>query len=236
MRVTMGILKNEHGVFFVRRKVPKRLQEATAAVTGAPKSRQTWLKQSLKTKDAREAKRLAPPVLMSFDRILADAEASLAETPLCTSLDDRKIERIAEFFYATQLAADEERRQEGDSEQLFQDVARQLKEAGIEHKSSYAIGAVPAFGLSDREMDKIDQSIDLVLPRARQALARGDISMLRWDVYELLKVFRINLDHNSASYRKLGIAVLKQFVRSLEATARRQKGSRWIRLRFPSLL
>jgi integrase len=224
MRVTMGLLKNEHGVYYVRKKVPKRLQEAAAVVTGASKSRQTWLKQSLKTKDVREAKRLAPPVLIRFDRILAEAEASLTESPLRTSLDDREIERIADYFYAWELAADEERRQEGDSEQLFQDVARQLNEAGIEYNSSYAIGAIPAFGLSDREMDKIDQSTELVLPRARQALARGDISMLRWEVDELLKVFRINLDPKSASYRKLGIAVLKQFVRALEATARRQKG------------
>jgi hypothetical protein len=220
----MGILKSEHGVFYVRRKVPKRLQEAAAAVTGASRSRQTWLKQSLKTKDKQQAKRLAPPVLMRFDRILADAEASLADRPLRLSLDDREIERIADYFYAVQLAADEEGRQEGDSEELFQDIARQLNEAGIEHQSPYAIGAVPAFGLSDREMDKIDQSTDLALPRAREALARGDISMLRWDVDELLKVFRINLDHNSASYRKLGNAVLKQHVRSMEAIARRQKG------------
>jgi hypothetical protein len=55
----MGIVKNEHGVYCVRRKVPTRLQEATATVTGASRSRQVWLKQSLKTKDQREAKRLA---------------------------------------------------------------------------------------------------------------------------------------------------------------------------------
>jgi hypothetical protein len=67
MRVTMGLLKNEHGVYYVRKKVPKRLQEAAALVTGASKSRQTWLKQSLKTKDVREAKRLTPPVLMRVD-------------------------------------------------------------------------------------------------------------------------------------------------------------------------
>jgi integrase len=220
----MGILKNEHGVFYVRRKVPKRLQEATAMVTGASKSRQTWLKQSLKTKDKQQAKRLAPPVLMKFDRILAEAEASLADMPLRSSLEDREIERIAQYFYAAQLAGDEEARQEGDSEELFQDIARQLNEAGITYETRYAIGTAPKFGLSDREMDKIDQSIDLVLPRAREALARGDISMLRWDVDELLKMFRINLDPKSASYRKLGIAALKQFVRSLEDIARRQKG------------
>jgi Domain of unknown function (DUF6538) len=61
MRVSVGILKNEHGVFYVRRKVPKRLQEAAAVVMGASKPRQTWLKQSLNAKDKQQAKRRAPP-------------------------------------------------------------------------------------------------------------------------------------------------------------------------------
>ena len=222
----MGILKNEHGVFYVRRKVPKRLQQATAVVTGASKSRQTWLKQSLKTKDAREARRLAPPVLMKFDRILAEAEASLVEMPLRSGLDDREIERIAAFFYASELAADEEQRQEGDREgvELSQAIARQLDEVGITYEIPYAIGPVPKFGLSDRGMDNIDQSLEVVLPAMREALARGDISRITWEVDELLKVFRINLDRSSASYRKLGIAILKQFIRGLEVIARRQRG------------
>lgn len=226
MRVSMGILKNEHGVFYVRRKVPERLQEATATVTGASKSRQSWLKQSLKTKDKATAKRLAPPVLQKFERILAEAEASLADTPFRTELTPHEIKRIAEYFYACELANDEEfRREAGPSEEEgFQDLARQLTEAGVEYITPYQIGDVPAFGLSDRLMNKIDQSIDIGLPAARKALARGDGSMMHWEVDELLKVFRINLDRKSQSYRQLSLEVLKQFIRSLEAIERRQKG------------
>jgi hypothetical protein len=33
----MGLIKNEHGVFHVRRKVPKALEVATARVMGVPK-------------------------------------------------------------------------------------------------------------------------------------------------------------------------------------------------------
>jgi hypothetical protein len=40
----------------------------------------------------------------------------------------------------------------------------------------------------------------------------------------LLKVFRINLDPECASYRELGMAVLKEFVRALQDVARRHKG------------
>ena len=131
MRISMSIIKNEHGVFHVRKKVPKKLEAATAQALGAPKPRVAWLKQSLGTKDHKEAKRLAPPVLMKFDRILAQAEALLAEFPLRTSLDKREIDRIAEYFYAHELAADNEERVDGPFEEaFFQDVARQLEEAG----------------------------------------------------------------------------------------------------------
>jgi hypothetical protein len=187
-------------------------------------ARRQALQRSLKTKDRREAKRLAPPILMEFDRILAEAEALTAERPLRTSLDRREIERIADFFYAHELAADEEHRRLGGSEALFQDVARQLEEAGIDHNSPYAIGPVPEFGLSAREMDKINQEIDICLGGAQQALATGNISSFTWEIDELLKLFRINLDRNSASYRELAAEVLKAFIKALEAIRRRHKG------------
>ncbi len=220
----MSIIRNQHGVFHVRKKVPKKLEEAAATVMGRSKNRVASLQRSLKTKDVRDAKRLAPPILMEFDRILAEAEALTAERPLRTSLDRREIERIAEFFYAHELAADEERRRNGDSEALFQDVVRQLEEAGINHNSPYAIGPVPEFGLSAREMDKINQEIDICLGGAQHALATGNISSFTWEIDELLKLFRINLDRNSASYRELAAEVLKAFIRALEAIQRRHKG------------
>ena len=51
MRVGMGLIKNEHGVFHVRRKVPKALEVATATAMGVPKERVVWLKETLGTKD-----------------------------------------------------------------------------------------------------------------------------------------------------------------------------------------
>jgi hypothetical protein len=224
MLVSMSLKQNEHGVWCVRKKVPERLAIATAQILGNGKPRQSWLQRSLKTKDRREAKRLAPPVLMEFDRVLAEAEALLVEAPVRTTLDRSEIERIAAFFYANELAADDEYRREGGSEALFQDIARQLSDAGVEVKTPYSIGAPPPFGLSDREMHKKNESIETVLPAAQQALARGDISMMRWEVDELLKLFRINLDPTSAAYRELGLEVLRSFVKALQAVERRQKG------------
>jgi hypothetical protein len=134
----MSLFQNEHSVWCVRKKVPKALEQAVATVLGNGKKRQPWLQRSLRTKDKREAKRLAPPVLMEFDRILADAEASTAEWPLRTTLDRREIERIADFFYAHELAADEETRREGGSEALFQRLAMELT------RSAMHAGAVPS--------------------------------------------------------------------------------------------
>jgi hypothetical protein len=102
MRVGMGLIKNEYGVYHVRRKVPKGLEAATATVMGVPKERVSWLKETLGTK-AKQAKVLATPVMMKFDGILAQAEALLVEQPVRTELTEAEIKRIADYFYAHSL-------------------------------------------------------------------------------------------------------------------------------------
>src|SRR5262249_2449616 len=155
MRAIMGIVKNRHGVYEARKKVPKRLEEATATVLGVPKQRQSWLKKSLGTKDLREANVRGKPVLMDFDRILSRAEALIGDKPVRASLTQAEIERMAELHYAALLAGDDEERREGTgSEPGFQSVARQLTDAGIEFETPFHVGSVPEFGLSDRELYK----------------------------------------------------------------------------------
>ena len=90
----MGLIKNEHGVFHVRRKVPKALEEATAKVMGVPKERVSWLKETLGTKHEKRAKVLSKPVMMKFDRILAEAEALLVDHPVRKELTEPEIKRI----------------------------------------------------------------------------------------------------------------------------------------------
>lgn len=77
----MGVLKSKHGVYYVRKKVPPKLEQAVSTVRGVPRSRVSWLKRSLHTKDLREANVRAKPVLMEFDRILARAEVLLQAAP-----------------------------------------------------------------------------------------------------------------------------------------------------------
>ena len=63
-----------------------------------------------------------------------------------------------------------------------------------------------------------------MLPIMRAALSRGDIGKISEVLAELLDRFHLNLDPNSAAYRKLGLAVLRAYVRALEALERRSKG------------
>src|SRR5258705_2110644 len=152
MRVGMGLIKNEHGVFHVRRKVPKALEVATARAMGVPKERVSWLKETLGTKDEKRAKVFAKPVMMKFDRILAQAEALLVEHPVRTELTEAEIKAISDYFYAHELGADQELREEGvGSDPAFAEVHRQLTEAGVEFESPYGVAKVPS-GLSDRMM------------------------------------------------------------------------------------
>lgn len=60
-RVGMGLIKNGHGVYHVRRKVSQALEVATARAMGVPKARVSWLKETLGTKDEKRAKHLEAP-------------------------------------------------------------------------------------------------------------------------------------------------------------------------------
>jgi hypothetical protein len=221
----MGVSKNRHGTYYAIKKVPPRLEEATATVLGVSKQRQSFLKRSLRTKDLREANIRAKPVLMEFDRILSRAETLLGNRPPRSTLTQSEIDRMAELHYVNLLAGDEEERREGTgSEPVFQSLARQLAEAGIEFDTPFHIGSVPEFGLSDREVYKRSEDLNFALPSAEAALARGDISFVLEDLEELLGAFQINLDRKSPAFRQLGAAVLKAHVKALRAIERRNAG------------
>ena len=52
MRVIMGVLKSKDGVYYVRKKVPAKLEEAVSRVLGAPRQRVSWLKRSFVNRPA----------------------------------------------------------------------------------------------------------------------------------------------------------------------------------------
>ncbi|MEY9405315.1 integrase [Bradyrhizobium japonicum] len=225
MRALMGLIKDRNGTYYAQRKVPERLQEAVARVLNTGRDRQVFLKKSLGTKHLKAANVAATHVLADFDRTLADAEALLKERPLIPSLTDAQIKRMAETYYAGRLANDEEERREGTgSEPLFQSIAAQLSAAGIEYQTPFAVGVTPEAGLSDREVLKRAGTLEYELAIVPPALARGDITVIREELDELLNDFQLNVDRKSQSYRKLGMAVLTAYVRALRDIEKRNAG------------
>jgi hypothetical protein len=220
MRASMGLLKNEHGVYVVRKKVPARLREAVATLkTNNPgrigKPSQSFLQRSLRTKDLHQAKVLAKPVLIEFDQVLAKAEALIADTPMRTTLTQAEIELMANWHFASLLAGhDEFVRQAPDAE-------RELRqEAGAESW----VEPIPEFGMSGGQMADANETFAEVLPAAEKASARGDIRHVSHHIEDVLAVFRIRLDRKGVAYRDLGIAILRANVRALRAIEQRTKG------------
>jgi len=66
------------------------------------------------------------------------------------------------------------------------------------------VGAPPEAGLSDREITKRAGSLEDQLAIMPAALARGDITIVREELDELLNAFQLNVDRKSQSYRKAG--------------------------------
>jgi len=58
----MGLMRDRHGTYYARKKVPARLQAAVARVLAQGKERQSFLKKSLGTKDLKAANVRAKPV------------------------------------------------------------------------------------------------------------------------------------------------------------------------------
>ena len=228
MRALMNVIKDRHGTYCARRKVPERLQEAVARIVDNGRARQVWLKKSLGTIVLAEANVRAKPVLMEFDRIIARAEEQLKERPVRTSISDVEIKRIADYFYAQELAADEELRVDGRGDDpLFATVHRQLTEAGVQFETPYDVKSLtfePGRGLSSRMMQKTGEDTAYVLAATEDHLARGDIRHIRYEVDDLLETFQINLDRSCEGYRKLARAVQGAFVKALRATLARHEG------------
>jgi hypothetical protein len=208
----MGLIKDRHGTYYARHKVPERLQGVVARILGNGKARQVWLKKSLGTKVVAQANVRAKPVQMEFDRIIGRAEAQLKERPVRTSLTAVEIKRIADFFYAHELADDEELRIDGRGDDpMYVSIHKQLTEDGIEFPTRHDLKTLtlePGRGLSPRMMEKIREDTEFVLAATQDALARGDIKHIRYEVDELLKVFQINLDPSCGDYLKQLKAVL----------------------------
>jgi hypothetical protein len=174
-RALMGLMKDRHGTYYARVKVPDRLQEAVARVLDQGKERQSFLKKSLGTKELKAANVRAKPVLAGFDRVFGEAEQLLAARPMRESLSTTEVRRMAEIYYESMLDTDETVRREGTgSGPVFQSIAAQLAAAGVEFKTPFSIGELPEAGLSAREVYKRAEHLAYELAVTTDALARGN--------------------------------------------------------------
>jgi hypothetical protein len=91
----MGLIRDRHGTYYARQKVPERLQAAVARVLDQGKDRQSFLKKSLGTKDLKAANVRAKSVVAGFDRVFGKAEQLLSVRPMRESLSAIGLASIA---------------------------------------------------------------------------------------------------------------------------------------------
>ncbi len=72
---------------------------------------------------------------------------------------------------------------------LFASVHQQLSASEVEFESPLSIEKVGS-GLSDRMMHKIDEGSSIVLPALKEALARGNVEFIRYELNEVLQVLQ----------------------------------------------
>src|SRR5262249_59257790 len=86
------------------------------------------------------------------------------------------------------------------------------------------LDAVPVYGLSGGQMADAADTMPRLVSEAEAALARGDIQHAEYKIEYALETFQINLDKNCRDYRKLGMEILRAYVKALRAISARLKG------------
>jgi integrase len=209
--------------------VPDHLQAAVPKVLGTAKPQQTFIKKSLGTKDRREANHRATHALADIARVLQKA-AAIAERPKAasvarTQLNDTEIKRMADYVYAKALAWDE-RIRVGGRDELKRMEAEHVRLEGrpLDGPWAFPYETLPPHGLSMAQLADSREQLDEDLRFMREALALGDVSVVQHHVEDALSEFDIRLERDSLSFPKLGIEVLRAYVRALQAIEKRNAG------------
>jgi integrase len=212
--MTYLLRHSKSGVYYFRRAVPDDLRETIG---------KTAIKESLGTKDVREAKRRAHSVAARVDADFAKARAILG-APVQSHLSDAEIERLSAIHLHHLLADDEETRIHGDSsDELYLQLKRQVEAAGG-FASFSDQEATATVGMSARAYQKKSETLAIVGPALKAALARGDTTIVAEDVDEMLAANGIKLGSTSDAFRKLCFACLKASVKAFDAMIQRHNG------------
>ena len=230
MRTMPYLIQNSAGVWCVQRRVPEPLQAAVARVLGSNKQTQKYLKKSLGTKERREANRRATHALADLDRTFREAEALIRQeppkpkAPPRTTLNDTEIKRMAEYIYAKTLAWDERTRYGRDELKRMEAEHLRLEGRPLSGPWAFPYETLPPYGLSPAQLAENREQLAESFKDFREALALGDISAVEDHIIDALDAFQIELDRQSVAYPKLGIEVLRSYVRALQAIEQRNAG------------
>lgn len=219
----MGLMtyfsKDRHGTYYFRKAVPPSLRPF---MPGDRKGNAVW-KRSLKTKDAKEAKKLAARLLHECDADFAAAEHAMQGKPATIvspllPIHLPKAKDIEADFHRTTLDGDDQFRSEGD--------ARRIHQTPTERRQWPDLAAVP---FSRRGMEEVqehvhrDQLAD-ELTDYKQALSRGDITILEPELRAYFQERGVAFDPQDRQHYDAGIAALRGTVRAYGDMKRRLEG------------
>lgn len=120
--------KDRHGTYYFRKAIPPALRPI---MPGDRKGKAVW-KRSLRTKDAKAAKKLAARTLSECDTDFEAAERAMhgkpaANTPLLPSFSSPNAKDIEADFYRATLKGDDAFRAEGDARRIHQTPEERLQ-------------------------------------------------------------------------------------------------------------
>ena len=199
-----------------RCKVPGDLQEhfGKAEIT-----------RSLGTKDHRDALKTVRQESAKQDLEFDKVRAMLA-APIETTISDDEVKRLGLLWLYERMAEDDTLRLEGDgSEALWAATQGRLIDSDAPFEATFTPNqAARRSGMSHRQYVQARETSDIVLPAAKSALARGDISFIEDEMGFFLEGNWIRLAKELEGHRKLALALLRAWVRALEMQKARLDG------------
>jgi len=172
---------NRNGTYYFRRRIPKDLLSLYP-------SQQIIF--SLKTKDRREADKLARIESVKLDQEFQHRRSTLPDNSL-EEISDDDIERICKLFTTYALEEDEEIRMEG---------------------------------LSDRDYQKITETLNIVDAGERYDFAKGDTKLIEFEMEDFCESHGFKIAKGSPTYKKLAYKFLQANVEITQKLLARHRG------------
>ncbi len=214
------LIRDKNGTYYFRRSIPIQLRPFIA---GRFHTKANW-KQSLKTKDPKQAKLVVVEVQKECNAAFHDAELRQALRNR-NNLTQDDIRSLADWYRDSHLAEDDDFRthEYRNDEAFHEEVKQQATNDGIAMRSRWP-KHTNHDALSDRQVSKKQRTSTIVQHATRTAMAKGDTSWIVGEVEEALDQFGVKLDRDSPSFRSLSLAFLEASSEASAMLTRRYQG------------